>query len=84
MAREIESVHEFTHKSHKFGLPKDITVLRCDDGAVYEFIRPDGEPNHRLARRFQPDGELSTSSGVLPGAVKELAEDLFGENRWVK
>jgi len=84
MAREIESVHTFTHKSHQFGLAKETTVVRCDDGAIYEFVRPEDQPNHRLSRRFQPDGELSTSRGVLPAAVKETVNNLFGESKWSK
>lgn len=82
MAREIESVHQFEHQSHKFGLPKEKVVMRCDDGAVYEFEQAEGRSQHRLVRRFQPDGTLSTSRGVLPAAVKETANTII--NGWTK
>jgi hypothetical protein len=83
MARETESVHTFTHKPHTLAMEKEKTVLRCDDGAVYEFEESDGmargEPP-RLVRAFQPDGEMTHISGrkVLPSAVEETVETLFG------
>lgn len=84
MARNIESVHTFTHKQSPWSLEKEKVVVRCHDGAVYEFGKPEDEPTYRLIRRFQPDGSLSTSSGVLPSAVKETANSLFGETKWHK
>ncbi len=85
MAREIESVHTFAYKPHKFALEKEKAVVRCDDGAVYEFGRAtDGAATHRLIRRFQPDGSLSTSNAVLPAAVKQTVNSLLGEDGWSK
>lgn len=83
MAREVESFHQFTHQSHKFGLEKEVAVARCDDGAVYEFERPtDGPESFRLVARFQPDGSRSLSNGVLPAAVKETLDSTLPE--WFK
>lgn len=78
MAREVESVHTF-ERDPKFGLAKEKTVVRCDDGATYEFEEADGSPVPRLVRGFQPDGSMTHVSGsaALPGAVKETANLLF-------
>ena len=85
MAREIETMHEFVHKPHKFALEKEKMVLRCDDGAIYEFGRAvDESETYRLVRRFQPDGELSTTKAILPAAVKQTVSDVLGENGWMK
>lgn len=84
MAREIESVHTFTHKTHKFALEHECLVMRCDDGAVYEFGKAVDEPTFRLVRRFKPDGTLSTSRAILPAAVKQTVNELLGESKWHK
>jgi len=83
MAREVESFHQFTHKQSPWSLEKEVAVARCDDGAVYEFERPtDGRESFRLVRRFDPQGEMSLSRGVLPGAVKETVSDALPD--WTK
>lgn len=83
MARDAESVHTFTHKAHEYGMEKEKTVIRCDDGAIYEFedadsLAKDAPP--RLVRAFQPDGEMTHISGrkILPSAVEETVETIFG------
>ncbi len=78
MARSIESVHQFEH-SQPYGLPKDKTVIRCHDGAVYEFERAEGRNSARLVRGFQPDGSMSHvgSSSRLPAAVEETVSMLL-------
>lgn len=83
MARETESVHTFTHQPHKFAMEKEKTIVRCDDGAVYEFEETDGlaqDAPPRLVRAFQPDGSMTHVSGhkVLPSAVEETVETLLG------
>lgn len=87
MGREAESVHTFTHKAHRHALEKEMTVVRCDDGTVYEFEKTDGQPRDappRLAKAFQPDGEMTHISGrkILPSAVEETMDTLF--NGWSK
>lgn len=77
MAREIDNVQTFTHKISPWSLEKEKVVMRCDDGAIYEFERPTDEPNFELRCRYQPDGTLSTASGRLPSAIKETAGALF-------
>ena len=85
MARSVQSTHEFTFQRNFYSLEKEKFVVRCDDGAVYEFGRPtDGRKTFELIRRFQPDGELSTSNGVLPAAVVQAANERFGESGWSK
>lgn len=84
MAREVESVHRFEHQRHKHALKKERLILRCDDGAIYEFGKATDAPAFRLVRRFQPDGSLSTSRGVLPAAIKQTANDILGEKSWHK
>lgn len=83
MAREVESVHQFTHDP-KYRLEKELTVVRCDDGTVYEFEQATDEPKPKLAKSHQPDGSLShtTTRGRLPSAVKETASVLL--NGWEK
>jgi hypothetical protein len=80
MARKTESVHQF-ERDPKYRLTKEKTVVRCDDGAVYEFERPKDEPLARLVVGFQPDGS-KTHTGKrmprLPDAVEETVETLLG------
>lgn len=82
MARETESVHQFEHDP-QFRLSKEMTVIRCDDGTVYEFEKPKDEPDGiapTLARAHQPDGSITHtgSRAVLPDAVEETVETLLG------
>lgn len=78
MAREIETVHQFEH-SQKFGLSKEKTVIRCDDGAIYEFEKAADQLHHRLVRGFQPDGTMTHigTSSRLPEAVSETVAMMF-------
>jgi len=83
MGRETESVHTFTHSAHEYALDKEKTVVRCDDGTTYEFEKTDGmarDTPPRLVRAFQPDGEMTHTTGrkVLPSAVEETVETLLG------
>lgn len=83
MAREIESVHTFDHQTHEYGMEKEKTVIRCDDGAVYEFEESDSlarDTPPRLVRVFQPEGHISPAENFsrLPEAVDETVETLFG------
>lgn len=83
MARDVESVHTFTHQPSKFAMEKAKAVVRCDDGTVYEFEEHDGlakDQPPRLVRAFQPDGSMSHTGArkILPEAVEETAETLFG------
>lgn len=78
MAREPESVHEWT-EDRRFSLRKEKTVIRCDDGTVYEFEQAEGNPSPRLVRGFKPNGRIThLDGGRLPSAVKETAKDLLG------
>jgi hypothetical protein len=83
MARDVESVHTFTHEP-KYRLNKEMCVVRCDDGTVYEFEKPTDEPHFTLAHSIQPDGELrhTTTKGRLPSAVEETVSVLL--NGWSK
>lgn len=78
MAREVESVHQFRHEP-KFRLSKDMTVIRCDDGTVYEFEKADGNPRWRMTHAFQPDGTMTHTGArkILPDAVEETVETLL-------
>lgn len=87
MAREVESVHTFTHKPHKFAIEKEKTIVRCGDKSTYEFEKTDGmarDDPPRLVRAFQPDGRMTHVTGrkVLPSAVEETVKTLLG--RWSK
>lgn len=81
MGRKAESAHTFV-RDPRFGLVKEITVVRCDDGCVYEFVETEDFPASkppRLRRAYQPDGSMShTSKKILPSAVEETVESLFG------
>lgn len=82
MAREIESVHQFTHDP-KFRLGKEMCVIRCDDRTVYQFEKPVDRPDrvgYRLVKAFQPDGSVSHQGArkILPDAVEETVETLLG------
>lgn len=81
MARQVTNVQQFTHEP-QFRLPKEMVVVRCDDGSVYEFESPLDTPEpFRLTRRFQPDGSWTTSRGILPSAVESAVSSLV---EWVK
>lgn len=83
MAREIESVHQFEHNP-RYRLAKHMTVIRCDDGAIYQFEQAIDEPHPILTKSHQPDGSLAHlgSSSRLPDAVEETVDVLF--NGWKK
>jgi hypothetical protein len=83
MARTVESVHQFAHEP-KYRLAKEMTVVRCEDGSVYQFEQPHDSPNPRLAKSHQPDGSLShtNTSSRLPSAVEETVGVLL--NGWKK
>lgn len=78
MTRNVESIHQFRHDP-KFRLSKDKTVIRCDDGAIYEFEQADGRRQPRFIRSFDPDGTMKNVSGrkMLAGAVEETVDTLF-------
>lgn len=83
MSRQVESIHTVTHKAHRHALEKELTVVRCDDGTVYEFEKTDGQARGsppRLVRGFQPDGSMTHTTGrkVLPNAVEETVETVLG------
>jgi hypothetical protein len=80
MAREVETVNQFEQHADDYRrLTKEKTIIRCDDGAVYEFCQPDGRPVPRFVRSFDPDGTMKNTSGrkMLAGAVEETVETLF-------
>jgi hypothetical protein len=82
MAKEVESVNTFT-RDRKYRLNKDITIVRCDDGMVYEFEEVEGAPAEkgpRLRKSIRPDGSFAhtTARKILPGAVEETMETMFG------
>lgn len=82
MGREVDSIHQFEH-SPKFRLAKEMTVVRCDDGTVYEFERPADRPDShefRLTHAFQPNGEMTHTGArkILPEAVEETVETVLG------
>lgn len=78
MTRQVESVHQFTH-SAPYSFDKRKTVVRCDDGTVYEFEKSESAPNWRIVRSVKPDGSLThtSTSGRLPAAVKETADTIL-------
>lgn len=84
MGREPQTVHQFTHKQHEYALEKEHTVIRCDDGAVYEFVQPDGRPRPRFVRSFDPSGEMKNTGSHkrIASAVEETVDTLF--NGWEK
>lgn len=78
MAKEVTHVERQTVQPHPHALEREQVVLECDDGSEYVFERPTDTPRKKLtlARRIKPDGELSTSKGVLPSSVKESMDKL--------
>lgn len=74
MAREPDSLHTF-RREHRFRLDKDIAVIRCDDGAVYELERPVERDTWRFAKSFDPDGTMRNTSSdrITADAVAEVA-----------
>lgn len=80
MARDVASVHAFRHDP-KFRLSKNKLVVRCDDGAVYEFEEADGNPRPRFVRSFDPDGTVRNtgSNKRLAKSVEVIANECLGE-----
>jgi hypothetical protein len=64
-------------------MEKEKTIVRCDDGAVYEFEDsesiPKGTPP-RLVRGYQPDGRITHIDvcETLPESVEKTVQSLFG------
>jgi hypothetical protein len=67
-------------QDEKYRLTKEKTVIRCDDGTVYEFVQPDGHPRPRLVQSFDPDGTVRNKSGQkrVANAVNKTVNRLFG------
>lgn len=78
MAKEVTNVSRETVQSDPYSLEREQVTVECDDGSEYVFERPTDSPtkSYSLARRVKPDGELSTSKGILPSAVKESMDNL--------
>jgi len=77
MAKQVTNVERATVQESKFSLEREQVSLTCDDGSEYVFERPADSPrqDYNLARRVKPDGDLSTSKGILPAAVTEAMDD---------
>lgn len=93
MAKEITNVERETVQPDPYSLEREQVTLTCDDGSEYVFERATDSPrkDYTLARRIKPDGELSTSKGILPSSVKKSMDDFtarlakFGVERgWQK
>jgi hypothetical protein len=78
MAKQVTNVERQTVQPHKHALEREQVTLTCDDGSEYVFERPADSPRkkYNLARRVKPDGELSTSKGILPSSVKDSMDRL--------
>jgi hypothetical protein len=83
MSREVKAVYQFTHDP-KYRLTKERMFIECDDGTMYEFEQPEGNPRPRLRRSFDPDGTVRNNGShkMLANAVEETVETLF--NGWEK
>jgi hypothetical protein len=81
VSREVKSVYQFEHDP-KYRLTKERIFIECDDGAMYEFVQPEGHPRPRFRRSFDPDGTVRNNGTrkVLADAVEETVETLF--NGW--
>lgn len=82
MAKQVTNVERETVQPHPHALEKEVVTLECDDGSEYIFELTDGNAGEkfRLARRVKPDGEVSTSSAILPAAVEETMDAAI--ERW--
>lgn len=78
MAKEVTHVERETVQPHPHALKREQVTLECDDGTDYVFERPADSPRkeYNLARRVKPDGEISTSKGILPSDVTEKMDKL--------
>lgn len=78
MAKQVTHLSRETVQPHPHALKREQVVLECDDGSEYVFERPADSPRkeYNLARRVNPDGELSTSKGILPSSVEEEMDNL--------
>ena len=78
MAKEVTNLSRETVQPHPMALEREQVTLSCDDGSEYVFERPTDSPRkeYNLARRVKPDGELSTSKGILPSSVKDEMDSL--------
>lgn len=81
MARKVVSVHRF-ERDPKFRLAKEFVVIRCDDGAVYEFEKPEGARSHRFIKTLHPDGSRTNTGSRkrLPESVESTVGNLV--ERW--
>lgn len=69
------------------GPDRELFVLVCGDGSVYEFQKMEDAPLWNLRSRGavdEPRSSWTTRRAPLPADVKETLDDELGEKKWTK
>lgn len=80
MAREVENIKQY-QVDEPLRMSKEVTVIRCDDGATYQFEQADGRPRPRFVRSYDPDGTPRNMTGrkMLAQSVEEVINTMFDD-----
>lgn len=69
------------------GLDRELFVLTCDDGAIYEFQKIEDAPLWEFRARgekYESPEYWETRRAPLPGDVKATLDEIVGDKSWEK
>jgi len=88
MAKAVTNAAQFRDPFQpSYGPDRNIFVVKCDDGGVYEFQKLEDEPVWDMRSRGSVDENpryWSQSRAKLPADVVETLNSVFGEDFWTK
>lgn len=88
MAKEVTHAVEFRDPIQpELGPDRQLFVLTCDDGSIYEFQKLEDAPLWNLRARGEigePRNHWTQRKAPLPSDVKDTLNDTLGQNKWAK
>mgnify|MGYP006285349999 CR=1 FL=1 len=88
MAKEVTNAVKFRDPIQpSIGPDRELFVLACDDGSIYEFQKMEDSPVWNLRARggrSEPRSSWTTRRAPLPADVKEILNDTLGKKKWTK
>ena len=86
MAKEVTHTVEFRDPVQPdIGPDRQLLVLACDDGSLYEFQKYPDEPKWVMRRRGERGAqahEWTQRRARLPGDVEDTLDDVAGKGQW--